>query len=151
MSHATRIRSFAGFLSIASLLGAAVADNKITYPDKDGMTFYQGDSVTIKYVTDYASPKLHLFCYPKTGDGVLDKLETSIATGTGSQTVTIDLSGVGGCWFNIQTSENIWGVNSPIWTFGGSRPIQQTTTPPPPAATGQTTAVVISNTMNLGT
>lgn len=58
--------------TILGLLSATVAaENKFSYPNADGLTFYQGDSITVEYVTDYASPKLHIFCYNDEGEGVL--------------------------------------------------------------------------------
>ncbi|KAJ1325408.1 cell wall integrity and stress response component [Microdochium nivale] len=148
MSWTGRITPLVALLGFASLFAGASAENKITYPDKDGMTFYQGDSLTVRYVTDYASPELHLFCFEQGSDVIVDKLKQPIQTGTGSKTIAIDLDGVSTCWFNIQTNGNIWGVNSPLWTFQSSRPAQQTTTTttslssPPATSTAAPSAAV---------
>ncbi|KAH7018101.1 uncharacterized protein B0I36DRAFT_368148 [Microdochium trichocladiopsis] len=142
MVSSTRNKSLLGLVGILGLLGAVEADNKVLYPAAEGMTFYQGDSVAVRYVTDYADPKLNIFCYDDVaGSGVINKLETAITVGTGTKTVVLNMDGVSGCWFNLQNANNIWGVNSPIWTFKQSRPVQTTTQPPaaPPPAAATTT------------
>jgi len=72
MLLSTRKTTAAG-LAVAAMFSSSstvAAENKFSFPSTD-MTLYQGDTITVEYVTDYASPKLHIFCYNDEGEGIL--------------------------------------------------------------------------------
>lgn len=132
-------------------------DVKFTYPDKDGLTFYQRDAVTVSYISNIKNASLWTFCREgKNGADVVFKGRIDEAAPmNGSQEVRINFNtNSDNCWFNLRNNdEDGTGFNSPRFSLSSDERSQTTlgleqetaqTTSAPPSTSETTTSTSIS-------
>ncbi|KAL2207776.1 hypothetical protein CC79DRAFT_1397249 [Sarocladium strictum] len=162
MLSATSLLPCAASLLALLTQGALAQDDdsvRFTYPDKDGLAFFQRDAVTVSYISDIKNASLWTFCRePK--EGSEDETEVifkgkieEAAPMNGSQEVRINFNtNADQCWFNLRDNDDDGlGFNSPQFSLSSDERSQTTlglgeseasTTALP--ATFETTSVVSS-------